>query len=127
MSDRSRWRTCFHYGGFGFNKIWTKENSSASFIPEHLLKIHSVIENVEKRQRWKLVRNSDSYTLIVKFPAKDDKGQGKQQSPLKKRASGVVSSQHKDKEQASSDVRLIAQPKKKEKKKENSISCGSGS
>ena len=96
-----------------------EENSSASFILEHLLKIRSVIENGVKRQRWKLVMNSDSYTLIVKFPAKDDKakGQGIQQSPLKKRASGVVASQHKNKEQGSSDVRLVAQPKQKKKKK----------
>ena len=59
----------------------SEENSSASFIPEHLLKILSVIENGERRQRWKLFRNSDSYTLIVKFPAK---GHGIQQLPLKK-------------------------------------------
>ena len=78
----------------------SEENSSASFIPEHLLQILSVIENGQRRQRWKLVRNSDSYTLIVKFPAKDDKakGQGNQQPSLKKRASGVVASQHMDKE-----------------------------
>ena len=93
----------------------SEENSSASFIPEHLLKILSVIENGERHQRWKLVRNSNSYTFIVKFPAKDDKakGQGIQQSPLKKRASGVVASQHKDKEQGFSDVRLVAQPQQK--------------
>ena len=86
----------------------SEENSSASFILEHLLKILSVIENGEKRQRWKLFMNSDSYTLIVKFLAKDNKakGQGIQQSPLKTRASGVVASQHKDNEQCSSDVRL---------------------
>ena len=65
------------------------------------------------------IRNSDSYMLTVQFPAKDDKakGQGIQQSPLKKRASGVVASQHKDQEQGSSDVRLVAQPKQKKKKK----------
>ena len=57
--------------------------------------------------------------MIVKFPAKDDKakGQGNQQSPLKKRASVVVASPHKDKDQGSSDVRLVAQPKQKKKTK----------
>ena len=93
----------------------SEENSSASFIAELLLKILSVIENGERRQRWKLVRNSDTYTLIVKFSATDDKakGQGNQQSPLKKRASGVVASPYKDKQQGSSDVRLVAEPKQK--------------
>ena len=95
----------------------SEENSSASFIPEHLRKILNVIESGETRHKWKLVRNAASFTLIVNFPAKTDKGQGQgNQPPLKKRASGVSACQHKDKKTDSSDVRLADHPKPKKKK-----------
>ena len=95
----------------------SEENSSASFIPEHLRKILNVIESGETRHKWKLVRNVASFTLIVNFPAKTDKGQGQgNQPPLKKRASGVSACQHKDKKTDSSDVRLADHSKPKKKK-----------
>ena len=95
----------------------SEENPSASFIPEHLRKILNVIESGETRHKWKLVRNAASFTLIVNFPAKTDKGQGQgNQPPLKKRASGVSACQHKDKKTDSSDVRLADHPKPKKKK-----------
>ena len=95
----------------------SEENSSASFIPEHLRKILNVIESGETRHKWKLVRNAASFTLIVNFPAKTDKGQGQEnQPPLKKQASGVSACQHKDKKTDSSDVRLADHPKPKKKK-----------
>ena len=76
----------------------SEENSSASFIPEHLQKILNVLESGDTRHKWKLVRNAASFTLIINFPAKTDKGQGQgNQPPLKKRASGVSACQHKDK------------------------------
>ena len=85
----------------------SEENSSASFIPVHLQKSLNVIEGGETQHKWKLVRNTASFTLIINFPAKTDKGQGQgNQPPLKKRASGVSVSQHKDKERTSSDVRI---------------------
>ena len=64
----------------------SKESFSDNFIPEYLLQIPSVVVNSERRQRRKLVSYSDRYTLIVKFPAKNDKakGQGSLQSPWKK-------------------------------------------
>ena len=94
-----------------------EENSSASFIPEHLQKILNVIESGETRHKWKLVRNAASFTLIINFPAKTDKGQGQgNHPPLKKRASGVLTCQHKDKKIASSDVRPADHPKPKKKK-----------
>ena len=103
----------------------SEENSSASFIPEHL-KILNVIESGETRHKWKLVRNAASFTLIINFPAKTDKAKGQgqgNQPPLKKRASGVLACQHKEKKQkTSSDVRLADHPKPKKKK--NPISCG---
>ena len=65
-------------------------------------------------------RNTASFTLIINFPAKTDKAKGQgqgNQPPLKKRASGVLACQHKDKKQnASSDVRLADHPKPKKKK-----------
>ena len=98
----------------------SEENSSASFIPEHLQKIPNVIESGETRHKWKLVRNAASFTLIINFPAKTDKAKGQgqgNQPPLKKRASGVLACQHKEKKQkASSDVRLADHPKPKKKK-----------
>ena len=66
----------------------SEENSSASFIPEHLQKILNVIESGETRHKWKLVRNAASFTLIINFPAKTDKAKGQgqgNQPPLKKR------------------------------------------
>ena len=75
------------------------------------LKLLNVIEGGETRHKWKLARNAASFTLIINFPAKTEKGQGQgNQPPLKKRASGVLVSQHKDKKKASSDVRLADQP-----------------
>ena len=97
----------------------SEENSSASFIPEHLQKILNVIESGETRHKWKLVRNAASFTLIINFPAKTDKAKGQgqgNQPPLKKRAYGVLACQHKDKKKASSDVRPADHPKAKKKK-----------
>ena len=101
----------------------SEENSSASFIPEHLQKILNVIVSGETRHKWKLVRhvrNAASFTLIINFPAKSDKAKGQgqgNQPPLKKQAFGVLACQHKDKKQkASSDVRLADHPKSKKKK-----------
>ena len=92
----------------------SEENSSVSFIPEHLQKILSVIEGDETRHKWKLVRNATSFTLIINFPAKTTKGQVNHPQ-LKTRASGVSACQHQDKKNASSDVQLADQPKPKKK------------
>ena len=74
----------------------TEDDSSTSFMPEHLLKILTVLVKVEKCHPWKLICNSDSFTLSVNFPAnigdKHDKGKRK---PFKKRTSGLMfASQH---------------------------------
>ena len=93
-----------------------KDDSFTSFMPEHLLKIITALEKDGILQPWKLIRNSDSFTLIVNFPAKGgNKGNRK---PLKERASGRNSvGQHTDKKhQDSSGVRLAEQPKRKKKK-----------
>ena len=93
-----------------------EDNSYTSFISEHLLKILTALENDETHHPWKLIRNSDSFTLVVNFRAKNrDKRQFTQ---LKERASGLKSaSQHTDKKHKdSSDVRLAEQPKQKNKK-----------
>ena len=87
-----------------------EDDSSTNFIPENLLRILTAIENDETHLQWRLIRNSNSFSLIVNFRAKGN-GKGKN-PPLKKRASGVnFSSQHTDKKrQYSSDVRLAGEP-----------------
>ena len=94
-----------------------EDDSSTDFIPEHLLRILTAIENDGTHLPWELIHNSSSFTMIVNFRAKgNDKGK---QPPLKKRASGVnFASQHTDKKrQDSSDVRLAEKRKRKKKKK----------
>ena len=93
-----------------------KDDSFTSFMPEHLPKIITALEKDGIQQPWKLIRNSDSFTLIVNFPAKG--GNKWKRKPLKERASGLdIASQHTDKKhQDSSGVRLAEQPKRKKKK-----------
>ena len=95
----------------------SEEQSPASFIPEHPKTIPRVNEGGETRRQWKLVRNATNFILKINFPTKTDKGQGQgNQPPLNKRATGVLASQHQDKQKTSSDVRLADQGKPKKKK-----------
>ena len=86
-----------------------KDDSFTSFMREQLLKILTALEKDGIHQPWKLIRKSDSFTLIVNFPAKGgNKGKRK---PIKEQASGLnFACQHKDKKtQDSSGVRLAEQ------------------
>ena len=90
--------------------------SSTGFIPKHLLKILTVIENEELRLSWKLIRYSTSFSLIVNGLA----GGNGQTSPSKEPASGgkVVSRNinRPKHHHAAADTRLAEQPKRKKKK-----------
>ena len=91
-----------------------EDKFSTRFIQENLLTtcILTALENEEIYNPWKLIRNSDSFTLVVNFSAKDrDKGKC---MPLKELKSA---SQHTDKKhQDSPDVRLAEQQKQNKKK-----------
>lgn len=78
-----------------------QEEPASKFIPRVLLGIISTLETDEGRHSWKLIRNLDTFTLVIKSPAL-----GKP-TPLENNASGQPKASRQDKKSKnSSDDKL---------------------
>ena len=48
-----------------------KEFTASNFIPGKLLDIICILEREEKRHSYKIIRNKNNFSLIIKFGAKN--------------------------------------------------------
>lgn len=86
-----------------------REIPASNSIPKNLLDIICILESDEISHSWKLIRNSDSFSLVIKTPAKNANP-----TPLKNNASGQPANRQ-DKKQVSSDDKLRKRSKRKKK------------
>ena len=96
-----------------------KEFTASNFIPEKLLDIICILERDEKHHSYKIIRNKNNFSLIVKFGAKNA-----ETTPLKNNASAKRTGHYQDKKQVSSEDKLCKSKRKRGKKK--SSPCASG-
>ena len=83
----TRCRT-WKFQGMILDKNMDKQDcSAANFIPKTLLDVICIIESDESQYSWKLIRNLDSFSLVVKSRAKNANP-----TPLKDGASGQPAS-----------------------------------
>ena len=78
-----------------------KEFTASNFIPEKLLDIICILERDEKHHPYKIIRNKNNFSLIIKFGAKNA-----ETTPLKNNASAKRTAPYQDKKQVSSEDKL---------------------
>ena len=88
-----------------------KEFTASNFIPEKLLDIICILERDEKHHSYKIIRNKNNFSLIVKFGAKNA-----ETTPLKNNASAKRTARYQDKKQVSSEDKLCKSKRKRRKK-----------
>ena len=82
--------------------------TASNFMPRDLLEIICIIERGEKCHWYKIIRKTNYFTLVTKFPAKNG-----EPTPLKNNASGRQTASHQDKKEVSSEEKL---PNRKRKR-----------
>ena len=96
-----------------------KEFTASNFIPEKLLDIIYILERDEKHHPYKIIRNKNNFSLIVKFGAKNA-----ETTPLKNNASAKRTARYQDKKQVSSEDKLCKSKRKRGKKKSSPRASG---
>ena len=96
-----------------------KEFTASNFIPEKLLDIICILEREEKHHPYKIIRNKNNFSLIVKFGAKNA-----EKTPLKNNASAKSTARYQDKKQVSSEDKLCKSKRKRGKKKSSPHASG---
>lgn len=92
-----------------------KEFSASNFIPKNLLDIICILESDETRHSWKIIRNLDGFSLVVKIRAKNA-----EPTPLKNNASGQPANRQ-DKKPVSPNDKLISKRPKRKKKSPSTV------
>ena len=87
------------------------EFTASNFIPEKLLDIICILERDEKHHPYKIIRNKNNFSLIVKFGDKNA-----ETTPLKNNASAKRTASYQDKKQVSSEDKLCKSKRKRGKK-----------
>ena len=96
-----------------------KEFTASNFIPEKLRDIICILERDEKHHSYKIIRNKNNFSLIVKFGAKNA-----ETTPLKNNASAKRTARYQDKKQVSSEDKLCKSKRKRGKKKSSQRASG---
>ena len=96
-----------------------KEFTASNFIPEKLLDIICILERDEKHHSYKITRNKNNFSLIVKFGAKNA-----ETTPLKNNASAIRTARYQDKKQVSSEDKLCKSKRKRGQKKSSPHASG---
>ena len=84
------------------------EFTASNFMPRDLLEIVCILERGEKCHWYKIIRKTNYFTLVTKFPAKNG-----EPTPLKNNTSGRQTASHQDKKEVSSEEKL---PNRKRKR-----------
>ena len=88
-------------------------------MPDDLLEIICIFERGEKHNSYKIIRKRNYFSLITKFPAKNEES-----TPLKNCDSARLTATHQEKREFSSDAKL---GNKMRKRKTNKYSHASTS
>ena len=91
--------------------------AASNLIPEKLLDIICILERDEKHHSYKIIRNKNKFSLIVKFGAKNA-----ETTPLKNNAKRTAC--YQDKKQVSSEDKLCKSKRKRGKKKSSPRASG---
>ena len=81
-------------------------------MPRVLIEIICILERGEKCHSYKIIRKRNYFTLVTKFPAKNEES-----SLLKNNASGQQKASHQVKKEVSSEEKLLNRKRKRRKDK----------
>ena len=105
--------------GFWKIKIWIRSSLLPILYQKKLLDIICILERDEKHHSYKIIRNKNNFSLIVKFGAKNA-----ETTPLKNNASAKRTARYQDKKHVSSEDKLCKSKRKRGKKKSSPRASG---